>query len=1375
VTFFRDLAAQIDRAMQHDRHRLRNLLRAIEAAEQQGKPPDKNLARLHDELDRSIADAERRRASIPPLVYDESLPIVARREEIVAAIREHPVLIVCGETGSGKSTQLPKFCLEAGRGIYGLIGHTQPRRIAARSIAARVTEELATPTRSVSEGRVGPPSLTLRVGQRPLVGYKIRFADQTSPDTLVKVMTDGILLAETQSDRFLDQYDTIIIDEAHERSLNIDFLLGYLHRLLPKRPDLRLIITSATIDAERFARHFGSIHSRHIPCAVVGGDGTRSVPATDSARVIEVSGRTYPVEVRYRPPEEGEESSDPLRPLVNAVEEACQSGPGDVLVFLPTERDIREAAHVLRGRELHGGKAKILPLYARLTTAEQNKVFQPHSGRRIVLATNVAESSLTVPGIRFVVDTGAARISRYSPRSKVQRLPIEPVSQASCDQRKGRCGRIGPGICIRLYEEDDYLARERFTSPEIQRTNLAAVVLQTLAFDLGPLDEFPLLDPPRPEAIRDGYKTLAEIGAIDDQRTLTPIGRKLARLPVDPRIGRMILAASEEHCLADVLIIAAALETQDPRERPADKQQAADDAQARFLDPDSDFLSYLRLWDFLHHLKETLSRGQFKKALWQSFLSESKVREWQEVHRQLLEMVGELGLRVGKRKHQPEASARDEPRTSDAPYAAIHRSLLSGLLSNIAMRGDDREFQGAGGNKFLLWPGSGIINKPEAPARETRELRHGPSAERRPPWILAAELVETTRRYARTAALIDPDWIEPLAAHLVSRSYSDPHWSRKSGTVLAKERVSLFGLTIVPERRVRYGPIDPAESRKIFIQHALVEQEFDTRAAFFRHNCQLRDELAGLAAKSRRRELIVDDYDVYRFYDERLPKEVYDTPTLEQWLKSRSRTGDQQLFMSREDLVGNDANAVDPARFPERLAIDRMQLPLEYRFEPGAEQDGITATVPKEGLPQIAPERLEWLVPGMVEEKLEALIRTLPKSVRQTIGPAQDVAKKAADSVQFAQRPFLQAAAEAISRAVGQRLAADQFDLDRLPPHLRINVRVLDDKGRTLAESRDLGELRAKFIQGQPAAAPQESRWHRDGITRWDFGPLPEQIDVSRGGIRLSKYPGLVDQGNAVGLRLFDQADAAQQHTRAGIRRLFVIAEHRELKSQVQWLPDLAKLQLWSGPLFRTRKLEEELVDLLAERALVGAAAGQVSNSSPSALPRDERTFTDLVATQKLFIAAAAQDLVKVVPSLLQAYHEARLALETPRPAAWQYAVDDMQQQLADLTADGFLTCTPWQWLLHYPRYFRAITARLKKMTTSLPRDKQQHDLLAPRVARWRERAAEHERHGVIDAELEQYRWMLEELRVSLFAQELGTSIPVSPQRLDKQWGKMRC
>ncbi len=1349
MNFFRELAAQINQAMHVDRHRLRNLLRAIEHAEQQGKSPDDPLARLHEQLDKSRAVVERRRASVPPLVYDDSLPITARRDEIVAAIRKQQVLILSGETGSGKSTQLPKLCLEAGRGTGGFIGHTQPRRIAARSIAARLAEELAAP--------------------KKLVGYKIRFADQTSPDTLIKVMTDGILLAETPSDRFLEAYDTIIIDEAHERSLNIDFLLGYLHRLLPKRPDLRLIITSATIDAERFAAHFAL-------------DG-KPAPA------IEVSGRTYPVDVRYRPidglaPSSTTCDADPLRALADAVEEICSTGPGDVLVFLPTERDIREAAHILRGRELRGGKAEVLPLYARLTTAEQNKIFQPHSGRRIVLATNVAESSLTVPGIRFVVDTGTARISRYNPKSKVQRLPIEPVSQASCDQRKGRCGRIGPGICIRLFDEDDYLSRDKFTAPEIQRTNLAAVILQTLAFDLGPLNEFPLLDPPRPEAIRDGYKTLTEIGAIDESQKLSPIGRSLARLPVDPRIGRMILAADQEHCLADVLIIAAALETQDPRERPADKQQAADEAQARFLDSDSDFLAYLKLWDFLHHLRETLSRGQFNKALWQSFLSETKVREWQEVHRQLLEMVSDLRLRVGRRVWSTRsASGKDNPATSDLAYAAIHRSLLTGLLSNIAMRGDDREFHGAGGNKFFLWPGSGIVQSDPLAPRVDGDDRRGPPTRGasgphsgKPPWILAAELVETSRRYARTAARIDPDWIEPLASHLVSRSYSDPHWSRNSGTVLAKEKVSLLGLTIIPERRVRYGPIDSAESRKIFIQDALVEQEFDTQAPFFRHNRQLRDELAKLAAKTRRRDLIVDDYAVYRFYDERLPNDIYDRASLDRWFKSQPRGAGNLLLMTRDDLVGDDVDAVDPAQFPERLAIERVQVPLAYRFEPGAEQDGITLTVPREGLAQLAPERLEWLVPGLVEEKLQALIRSLPKQQRQLLGPAPEAAKKAAAEMRFGEKPFLHAAAEAISRVAGERIAASQFELEKVPPHLRMNIRVLDEQGQTLAESRDLGELRAKFANDQPAvaASPQEAKWHRDGITRWDFGSLPPQIDVSRGGFPLAKYPALVDQGNAVGLRLFDQPQTASRQTRAGIRRLFAIAEHRELKAQVQWLPELAKLKLWSGPLFRVRKLEDELIDMLADRALFAADVGQVSDLSKDNLPRDEQSFADLVSTQSRFIAFATADLVKVVPPLLETYHEARLALETPRPAAWKYAADDIRRQLADLTAEGFFTATPWQWLAHYPRYFRGISARLKKMTTGLPRDKQQHDLLAPLVDAWRERLAQHQEQGVRDAELELYRWMLEELRISLFAQELGTSMPVSPKRLEKQWGKVR-
>ena len=1317
--------------MQADRQRLRNMLRAARQAEQAGQPFDKNLDKLHEILEASLARRETRQQSIPKISFDESLPVVGKREEIAAAIRDHQVVVICGETGSGKSTQIPKICLEIGRGTSGFIGHTQPRRIAARSIAARLGEEL---------GSTGSK----------LVGYKIRFADQTAAETLIKVMTDGVLLAESQTDRFFDQYDTIIIDEAHERSLNIDFLLGCLHRILPKRPDLRLIITSATIDAVRFAEHFKSDRG--------------------PAPIIEVSGRTYPVEVRYQPliGEKEEEETDPIRGVADSVEELCRLGQGDILVFLPTERDIREAHQKLKGRNFTGGSPEILPLYARLSTAEQNRVFQKHGGRRIVLATNVAESSLTVPGIRYVVDTGTARISRYSPRSKVQRLPIEPVSQASADQRKGRCGRIGPGVCIRLFSEEDYLSRERFTSPEIQRTNLAAVILQTLALDLGPIEEFPFLDPPRPEAIRDGYKTLFELGATDEQRQLAPLGRQLARLPVDPRIGRIILAAEKEGCLADILIIAAALEVQDPRERPQEKQQAADEAQAKFADPDSDFLSCLKLWDFIHRLKSDLSRGQLRKACRQNFLSETRLREWQDVHRQLMEMVTQFGLRAGKRKYdgtrpsanpvrqqgsQPVGFADMQTKplgsfTSDGIYAAIHRSLLAGLLSNIAMKGDTSEYLGAGGNKFFLWPGSGTFAS-------------------RPKWIVAAELVETTKRYARTVARIDESWIEPLALHLVSRSYSDPNWDRRSSTVLASEPVTLLGLTIIPRRRVRYAHIDPAAARKLFVQHALVEGDYDTKAPFFAHNARVREEAAGLAAKTRRRDMIVEDDAIYTFYQSRLPAEVVDGPSLDKWRKEAERKNPHVLFMQPEDLLPEEAD-IQPQDFPEKLEIDRLKLPLEYRFEPGAEQDGITVTVPREALPQLAAERTDWLVPGLMEEKIEALIRSLPKQIRRELGPAPQIAQRVSKELRFGQRPLLSAVAEALSKHSGQRIVPDMFEQEKLPPHLALNVRVVDEQGKTVAQGRNLAVLReqAGVKPAEEKPRPKEAAWHRDGLKSWDFDKLPQRLEVKRAGVVLTKYPALLDMGESVSVRLLDNAAEAERQTRGGVRRLFAIAENRELKAQVQWLPGLDKLKLWGAPLAKERPLAQQLMDLLADRALYGAGLF-------AGLPRSRVDFEELVRARRKHVVPAVQEVTKLVVPLLEAYHEARLALETPRPAAWKYALEDIREQLAQLLPQDFLVTQPWEWLQHFPRYLKAISLRLKKMTSGLPRDRSNYDLLSPRAKACREQAEKDPALADNNEQLTLYRWMLEELRVSLFAQELGTSIPVSPQRVDKQWEKV--
>jgi ATP-dependent helicase HrpA len=1378
MSFFGDLESRTSTAMQTDRFRLRNMLRAIQRDEEQGRPPDDKLEKLLKLLDESNARREKRQSLVPKLEYDEALPVVARREEIATAIRNHQVVVVCGETGSGKSTQLPKICLEIGRGVSGMIGHTQPRRIAARSIASRLGEELRT-----------------SVGQK--VGFKIRFTDSTGPSTLVKVMTDGVLLAESQTDRFLDQYDTLIIDEAHERSLNIDFLLGYLHRLLPKRPDLKLIITSATIDATRFAQHF---HSSHLaPRDVAPPLQTAQPPPSPlsprplagpptPAPIIEVSGRTYPVDVLHRPlrSDDGSEEIDTIRGVADAVEEACSLGGGDILVFLPTERDILEASHKLRGRNLPGGSPQIVPLYARLSTAEQNRVFQPHSGRRIVLSTNVAESSLTVPGIRFVVDTGTARISRYSARSKLQRLPIEAISQASADQRKGRCGRVGPGVCIRLFSEEDYLSRERFTSPEIQRTNLASVILQLLSLDLGLIDEFPFLDPPRAESIRDGYKTLFELGAVDENRQLTALGRQIARLPADPRIARMIIEASREHCLADVLIIAAALEVQDPRQRPADRQQEADNAHAQWLDPDSDFLGWLKLWDFLQKLKASTTRGQFRKACEQNFLSELRLREWQDVHRQLLEMVAQFGLKAGQRKWQsrpptpsgPGQTGQRNPHgkrsiLENPAYASIHRSLLSGQLSSIANRGETNEYTAAGGNKFLLWPGSGLINTLTRSVSEGHRQSAGDGPRRPlPNWIMAAEMVETTRRYLRTVARIDPDWIEPLAAHLVTRSYSEPHWDRKAGGAMAYEKVSLLGLTIVPRRRVRYTTVDPRTSRRLFIQHGLVEGDFDTRGDFFRHNQVLLESLEVKAKKTRRRELIVDPQLVYDFYHARLPAAVVDSPTLDKWRKEAEQKNRRILFMTEADLIGTQPTAASPGEYPDLLDLEQMKLPLDYHFEPGAPEDGVTVTVPREGLPQLTEERLEWLVPGLVANKIEALIRALPKAVRRNIGPPPEVAQQVAGKVPFASGPFMNLVAHELGQIAGEPIKPDMFDEERLPLHLKMKVRVIDRGGRTVIEGRDLPTLREHL--GQDAAIPPPpkvaSQWHRDGLTKWDFGTLPPKVDLTLGGVKLTKFPALLDAGESASLRLLDTANEATNQTRLGALRLFVIAEHRELKTQVRWLPAIEKIRLWAAPLAAKQSIEDQLIDLVGSRAFYPHEI-----ISRNQVPRDADSFEAQRLLGRKNILPAVQEVTKVVHALFEAYYELRLALEQKRLPTWQYALTDLQSQLTALLSDGFLSTTPWEWLQHFPRYLKGMSLRLKKLATNgLPRDKQAHDQVAPRWQAYQERLADHAKRRIDDPELPLVRWMLEELRVSLFAQELGTSTPISPQRLDKQWAKTK-
>lgn len=1309
------LEAALEGTMLADRPRLRRMLRAIGAAQRRGQPIDGLLEQFHRLVQSSSAEYGARLRNLPRPRWQSDLPITLRREEIAEAIRQHPVVVVCGETGSGKSTQLPQICLELGRGVAGMIGHTQPRRIAARSIAARIAAELG-----------------VALGQE--VGYKVRFTDATSPRTYVKLMTDGILLAETQADRFLDRYDTIILDEAHERSLNIDFLLGYLRNLLARRRDLKLIITSATIDVARYAAHFA----------------TNGVPAP----VIEVEGRTWPVEVRWRPPAIDEASGEPdlQKAVLDAVDELARQTPGDLLVFMPTEQAIHETAKALRSHRIPGDDpqhpTEILPLYARLPVAEQQKVFEPHEGRRIVIATNVAESSLTVPGIRGVIDPGTARISRYSARSKTQRLPIEPISQASADQRAGRCGRVGPGICIRLYSAEDYEGRPRYTPPEILRTNLAWVILQTKALGLGEVERFPFLDPPRSEAVRDGYRTLFELGALDDRQELTELGRRLARIPVDPRLGRMILAAEEHRCLHEVLIIAAALAVQDPRWRPPERAEAADAAHARFADPDSDFLTYIRLWEFYQELKQSGGRHRLRRACQENFLSYSRMREWQDIHRQLLEMVEQAGLKLGPWCHD---------------YAAIHRAILAGFLSNVAQRTDVHQYTAAGGRKFYLWPGSALFAK-------------------KPRWIVAAEMVQTTRRYLRTCAHIQARWVEPLAGHLVKRFYSEAHWDRRWQAPAAWEKVTLFGLPIVAARKVRLGDVDPVAAREVLIQSGLVEGRVEAQLDFLEHNRRLLEELGQWQNKIRRTDLLLGQWAQYDFYDRRLPPEVCDTRRLVRWYRRHARTDPAALCMRPEDLLRDGAPSLNPADFPETLNLEGLEVPVRYAFDPGAEDDGVTITVPVEALPRLDPNRLEWLVPGLLARKVEALLRSLPKPVRRHLVPVPETARQVAQALRFAEGSLTVAVAQAVSRLAGQSVSPRHFDREKLPRELQMNICAVDAAGHALAQSRDLGELRQRLAQeAQRRFATLDDRaWRRDGMVDWDFDELPEVVHLDQGGLIITAFPMLVDQLRAVGLRLAPSGEKAARHTRAGLRRLVVLRAGTTLRPAVEWLPcgqqlrrlaqGLASLAALPGTTQAEggqppRDLPAELVELVAERAFLAG----------SPIPRNKAQFKAFLEAGGQRIGLAVQEVAELLPPLCQAFDQAWQTLHAAQNAPWQYAVADITDQLARLMSPGFLVETPWQWLRHFPRYCRAMAVRLERIAAGgLARDRRAwEEEILPRQEACRQCLEQHRMMDTEDPELVLYRWMLEEYRVSLFAQRLGTALPVSGPRLDRQWAKI--
>lgn len=1268
----RDRLESLDHCTYHDRDRLRRRLRGLRrgagAAQVEGYLAD---------LETAVKRAAARRARLPAVRYPEELPVAARRDEIAAALTAHQVVIVAGETGSGKTTQLPKLCLELGRGVLGQVAHTQPRRIAARSVAARIAEELG-----------------CELGT--LVGYKVRFQERGNPNVLLKVMTDGILLNELQSDPQLLRYDTLIIDEAHERSLNIDFLLGYLKQLLPRRPELKLIVTSATIDTARFADHFAG------------------------APVIEVSGRTWPVEVRYRPLAGDDSDRDQTQGILDAVDElSAIDRRGDILVFLPGERDIRETAEALRKH--HPPHTEVLPLYARLSAADQNRIFHPGRGRRIVLATNVAETSLTVPGIRYVVDSGVARISRYNPRSKIQRLPIEPVSQASANQRKGRCGRVAAGVCIRLYDEADFLSRPEFTEPEILRTSLAAVILQMEAYRLGRIESFPFLEPPDPRMVRDGYQELTELGALDEGRQLTPLGKRLARLPVDPRIGRMTLAGAEGGCLTEVLVIAAALSTQDPRERPHDASAAADAAHAAYAVPGSDFLGYLKLWAAYIEQRRHLTQNKLRKWCRANFLSYLRLREWRETHQQLEHLVRDMGL---------------HPNAAPAGADDVHRALLSGLLSQVAQRDEERGFTGVRGRKLHIFPGSGLHKRP-------------------PPWIMAAEVVETRRVYARTVAGVRPEWIEQLAGDLVRHRYLEPHWTRKRGMVVAFEQVSLYGLVLIQKRRVNYGPIDPPIARELFIRAALIGGDFATRAPFFAHNRALVTEIEALEARSRRRDLLVDDEILFRFYDERIPASVFDGKSFEAWHRDTERQQPQRLYMTRETLLRANVDPGLVEAYPESLATHR--LPLDYRFDPQHALDGVTLTVPLAALGQLPPARLEWLVPGLLREKVVLMLRGLPKALRRQLVPIPDTADACMRSLEPDGRPLTLALAAELLRHAGVQVPPDALAAAELPPHLRMHVRVVGDDGAELAVSDDLEALQRRLATRTRASLTKaaDDRWRRSGLTDWSCGPLPESVEIERAGVAMTAYPALIDAGEAAGVDLFPSAAEAAHAHRAGLRRLFTLRLGKELRYLQKNLPGMRESCLHFAPLGSCQELVEDITLAVVDRLF---AAAQI---------RDAAAFEARLEAGRGQLVEVANELSLQVAAALAAYNAASRRLDTGRGAA----AEEVRDQLARLIYPGFVAATPIARMRRLQRYLRAAELRLERLAQDPYRDAER----AAQVQPWWHRYTARVAAGAdgVDSELEEFRWMIEEFRISLFAQELRTAQPISARRLERQWEKV--
>ncbi|MCB1664581.1 MAG: ATP-dependent RNA helicase HrpA [Pseudomonadales bacterium] len=1297
------LQSRIAESLLADQHRFRSAFARLSKS----KADPAALQGLAEKIDASCTQVALRRASIPAIQYPDSLPVSQRRDDILQAIQSHQVVILAGDTGSGKTTQLPKLCLELGLGAKGLIGHTQPRRIAARSVAARIAEEL-------------------QVELGSLVGYQVRFTDHTAPGTLVKLMTDGILLAEIQQDRYLNKYEVLIIDEAHERSLNIDFLLGYLKQLLPRRRDLKLIITSATIDVEKFSRHF------------------------DDAPIVEVSGRSFPVDVLYRPLESdvGQGGDDPVADAVYAalkeietIERGRRQGMGDVLIFLSGEREIRDLALSLRKRQLRD--TEILPLYARLTPAEQNRIFSPHRGRRIILSTNVAETSLTVPGIVYVIDTGLARISRYSVQSKVQRLPIEPVSQASANQRAGRCGRVSHGTCFRLYSEDDYLGRAEFTDPEIQRTNLSAVILQMLMLGLGDIQAFPFLDRPEQKAINDGFKLLAELGAINRDRRITPTGRQIAALPTDPRLARMLVEAAGRGCLQEMLIIVSALSVQDPRDVPPDKRQAAREVHQQFAHTDSDFLSWVLLWVAFEEQRQALSQNALKKYCGKHYLSYLRMREWRETHRQLHLTCQQLGYRENRR-----ADALDL--ASDSDYEAVHRAILSGSLNQIGMKGEEGQYLGSRGRRFAIFPTSTLARK-------------GPK------WVVTAELIETSRLYATLAARIEPAWAVDAAGDLVRRDYSEPHWEKRAGRVMAFEKISLFGLVLVERQRVSFAAIDPVASREIFIREALVDMQLHSSAAFYRHNGALLAALRKEEEKLRRPDIIVGEDQIYEFYATRIPPGICEGRSLERWLKQQAQQGAGHLLhMHKEDLLQRSTEVDVAHYFPDSASIQNNPLPIHYAFKPGEQDDGAFVDVPAGVLAQMREADLDWMIPGLIRERCAATLKGLPKQVRKQFIPIPDFVDAFMSTLGLApgddapKSGLLSLLQGFIRKKKGVLLDIAELEAVELPAHLRPRIRVLDAEGKELGHNTSLKQLQERFCQGAVTAL-SESQQHaceRTGIREWNFGVLEKEV-VTDDRIRITRYPALVDQGQEVAIVLQETAALADRLSRQGVVTLLILRSTQQKRMIQDMLKKLARsLALKAGDL--PAGFEEQALRSIYHLAFATAEM---------TLPRDQSAFERLLNQGKPELIPTAERFGRLLGEIVEEVFSLRRRLKSFSGKEYGPAMQDIEAQLAQLLGAEYLATTPAQYLKEYPRYLKAIGMRLDKLPAQTAKDSE-YSISINKIERHIK--AEIDKRKAPLAELEELLWAVQELRVSLFAQTLGTRYPVSEKRLEKRLEALR-